>query len=60
MTVQDVKRMWLLVLAQDYSTTETPLAWRAFVKRCKVERKSPDEVYANLKATYDYRKTLNK
>lgn len=60
MTIQDVKRMWILVLAKDYSTTEAPIAWRAFVKKCKLEHKTPDEVYTSLKATYDYRKTINK
>lgn len=60
MTIQDVKRMWLLVLAKDYSTTEAPKAWKAFTKRCRLEHKNLDEVYASLKATYDYRKTINK
>ena len=57
MTIQDVKKLWLLVLSRDYSTTEAPIAWKAFIKRCKAEHKSLDEVYASLKATYDYRQT---
>lgn len=60
MTIKDVKKMWILVLARDYSTTEAPLAWKAFVKKCKVEHKSLDEVYADLKATYDYRQAMGR
>lgn len=57
-TISDVKKMWILVLARDYTTTEAPIAWKAFVRKCRLEHKSPDEVYENLKATYHYRKII--
>ena len=57
-TIKDVKRAWIYVCARDYSITETKQAWKAFVRNCKREHKSLDEVYESLMATYEYRKTL--
>lgn len=58
MTIKELKKMWILVLARDYSTTEAPDAWKAFVRNCKRQNKTVQQAYDELKATYDYRQKM--
>lgn len=58
MTIKDVKKMWILVESRWYSTTEMPNAWKAFVKKCKLEHKSVEQAYEELRRTYEYRKSI--